>query len=87
MLYTKSKKTSKLFLIYVMVGFLSPTLTQADSVNSWGGDSGQIDAGKAAAQRAAIAKRAAKKQKALEEKKAAEEKKTAEEQKTKTEAN
>jgi hypothetical protein len=34
-----------------------PKQSLADTVNSWGGDSGSIDAGKAVAQREAIAKR------------------------------
>ena len=38
-------------------GLFIPMQSLADTVNSWGGDSGSIDAGKAAAQREAIAKR------------------------------
>lgn len=69
MLYFKSKKTSLALCFYVIFGLISPAITQADAVNAWGGESGKIDAGKAAAQREAAAKRAAKKQKAAEAKK------------------
>jgi hypothetical protein len=72
MLHIKSKMISSLLLFCVISGLLFSTLTQADTVNSWGGDSGRIDAGKAAEQRAASARRAAKKQKLAEAKKAAE---------------
>jgi len=71
MLTIKTKIISSLLFFCVILGSLSPTPTLADSVNSWGGDSGRIDAGKAAEQRAASAKRVAKKQKAAEAKKAA----------------
>jgi hypothetical protein len=83
MLHIKSKKISLLFCFCVISGLLSPALTQADEINAWGGDSGSIDAGKAAEQRAAAAKRAAKKQKKAkaEEKKAAESQKDTEAQK------
>ncbi|ESS73175.1 hypothetical protein MGMO_34c00190 [Methyloglobulus morosus KoM1] len=84
MLHFKSKIISLLLFFCVTLGLLSPALTQADEVNSWGGDSGSIDAGKAVEQRAAAAKRAAKKQKKAEEKKAAEAQKDAEVQKGKT---
>lgn len=84
MLHIKSKKTSLLVCFCVISGLLSPALTQADAVNAWGGDSGSIDAGKAAAQRAAAAKRAGKKQKKAEDKKATETEKAAEAQKEKT---
>lgn len=84
MFHIHSKKFSLLLCFCVVSGLLSPALTQADEVNSWGGDSGSIDAGKAAEQRAAAAKRAAKKQKKAEEKKAAETQKEAEVQKEKT---
>jgi sRNA-binding protein len=84
MLHIKSKKISLLVCFCVISGLLSPALTQADVVNAWGGDSGSIDAGKAAAQREAAAKRAAKKQKKVEEKKAAETEKAPEAQKEKT---
>jgi hypothetical protein len=67
----KSKIPLLLFLCLI-TGLLSPVVTHAEEVNSWGGDSGRIDAGKAAEQRAAAAKRAAKKQKKDEERKAAE---------------
>lgn len=72
MLHIKSKKISLLLCFCLISGLLSPALAQADEVNSWGGGSGSIDAGKAAVQREAAAKRAAKKQKKAEEKKAAE---------------
>lgn len=84
MLPIKFKKISLLVCFFVISGLLSPALTHADSVNAWGGDSGSIDAGKAAAQREAAAKRAAKKQKKAEEKKAPESEKAAETQKEKT---
>ncbi len=84
MLRFKSKILSLVLFFCVTSGLLSPALTQADEVNSWGGDSGSIDAGKAAEQRAAAAKRAAKKQKKAEEKKDAETQKDAEVQKGKT---
>lgn len=84
MLYINAKKFSLLLCFCFICGLLSPVLSQADEVNAWGGDSGSIDAGKAAAQRAAAAKRAAKKQKRAEEKKAAEEQKKAETQKEET---
>lgn len=57
MLALKSKKTALLISLCLMSGLVLPELTLADSVNAWGGDSGSIDAGKAAAQREAIAKR------------------------------
>ena len=66
MLHFKSKIISLLLCFCVISGLLIPALSQADEVNSWGGDSGSIDAGKAAAQRAAAAKRAAKKHKKAE---------------------
>jgi hypothetical protein len=84
MLHFKSKKISLLLCFCVISGLLPPALTQADEVNTWGGDSGSIDAGKAAAQRAAAAKRAAKKQKKAEGKKAAEAQKDAGVQKGET---
>ncbi len=84
MLHIKFKKISLALCFCLFSLLLSPALTQADEVNSWGGDSGSIDAGKAAAQREAAAKRAAKKQKKAEEKKAAEAQKKAEAQKEET---
>ena len=84
MLHIKSKKISLLVCLCVISGLFSPALTQADAVNAWGGDSGSIDKGKAAAQREAAAKRAAKKQKKAEEKKTAEAEKASEAQKEKT---
>jgi hypothetical protein len=57
MLTIKSKNMALLLSLCLMSGLVLPELTLADSVNSWGGDSGSIDAGKAAAQREAIAKR------------------------------
>lgn len=84
MLHIKTKKISLLLCFCVIIGLSSPVLTQADEVNSWGGDSGSIDAGKAAAQKAAAAKRAARKQKKDEEKKEAEAKMEAEAQKGET---
>ncbi|NOU12707.1 MAG: hypothetical protein HOO92_01890 [Methylococcaceae bacterium] len=72
MWHIKSKKNSLILCICVFFWLLSPALTQAGAVNTWGGESGKIDSGKAAEQRAAEAKRKAKKQKAAEEKKAAE---------------
>jgi hypothetical protein len=83
MLHIKPKKFPLLVFFCVISGLFCPALTQADSVNAWGGDSGAIDAGKAAAQREAAAKRAAKKQKRAEEKKAAETHQAAESQKEK----
>jgi hypothetical protein len=84
MLHIKFKKNLLLVYFCIIAGLLYPALTQADEVNSWGGDSGSIDAGKAAAQKAAAAKRVAKKQKREEEKKAAETQKDAEAQKRQT---
>jgi hypothetical protein len=84
MLHIKSKKISLMLCFCVITGLLFPALNHADEVNSWGGDSGSIDAGKAAVQREAAAKRAAKKQKKAEEKKAAEVHKGIEVQKGKT---
>jgi hypothetical protein len=84
MLHFKSKIISLLLCFCVISGLLIPALTHADEVNSWGGDSGSIDAGKAAAQRAAAAKRAAKKHQKAEEKKAADGKKDVETQKRET---
>jgi hypothetical protein len=84
MLHIKPKKIPLLFCFCVISGLLSTALTQADEINAWGGDSGSIDAGKAAEQRAAAAKRAAKKQKKAEEKKAAEPQKDTEAQKRET---
>jgi hypothetical protein len=84
MLDIKSKIISLLFCFCLISGLLSPALTQADEINAWGGDSGSIDAGKAAEQRAAAAKRAAKKQKKAEEKKAAGPQKDTETQKRET---
>lgn len=84
MLLIKSKYISYLLYLCLISGLLSPALTQADEINAWGGDSGSIDAGKAAEQRAAAAKRAAKKQKKAEEKKAAEPQKGTEAQKRET---
>lgn len=43
--------------VCLIYGVFMPMQSLADTVNSWGGDSGSIDAGKAAAQREAIAKR------------------------------
>ena len=71
MLHFKSKIISLLLCFCLISGLLIPAHIQADEVNSWGGDSGSIDAGKAAAQRAAAAKRAAKKHKKAEGEKAA----------------
>jgi hypothetical protein len=84
MLHFKSKKISLLLCSCVISWLLSPAPAYADEVNSWGGGSGSIDAGKAAVQRAAAAKRAAKKQKKAEEKKAAEGHKDTEVQKGET---
>jgi hypothetical protein len=84
MLHIKYKNISLLFCFCLISGLLSPALTRADKINAWGGDSGSIDAGKAAEQRAAAAKRAAKKQKKAEEKKAAEPQKGTEAQKRET---
>ncbi len=74
MLTIKAKKMALLLCFYLVSGLFSPMLTLAEPVNSWGGDSGSIDAGKAAAQREAIAKRKEriKQQKEAEAKKAAE---------------
>lgn len=74
MLTLKSKKTALLIILCLIFGLVLPELSLADSVNSWGGDSGSIDAGKAAAQREAIAKRKERirKQKEAEAQKAAE---------------
>ncbi len=73
MLTIKSKKMALLLSFCLISGLVLPELTLAESVNSWGGDSGSIDAGKAATQRAAIAKRKdrIKKQNEAEAKKAA----------------
>lgn len=70
----KSKTTALLISLCLICGLVLPELTLADSVNAWGGDSGSIDAGKAAAQREAIAKRKGRirKQKEAEAQKAAE---------------
>jgi hypothetical protein len=84
MLHIKSKKISLLLCSCVISWLLSPAPAYADEVNSWGGDSGSIDAGKAAVQRAAAVKRAAKKQKKAEEKKATETQKESNVQKEKT---
>jgi hypothetical protein len=74
MLTIKSKKMALLLSFILVSGLVLPELTLADSVNSWGGDSGSIDAGKAAAQREAIAKRKEKikKQKEAEAQKSSE---------------
>jgi hypothetical protein len=74
MLSIKSKKMALLLSVCLISGLVLPELTLAESVNSWGGDSGSIDAGKAATQRAAIAKRKEriKQEKEAEAKKAAE---------------
>ena len=84
MLHIKFKKIVLLLCFCVIQGLLTPTLTQADEVNSWGGDSGSIDAGKAAEQRAAAAKRAAKKQKKVDEKMVVESQKDVKDQKRET---
>lgn len=85
MLHIKFKKNLLVLCFCVTSALFTPALTQADEINAWGGDSGSIDAGKAAEQRAAAAKRAAKKQKKAEEKKAAEsQQKDAEAQKRET---
>jgi hypothetical protein len=84
MLHIRSKIILLMLLLSLIYGLFSPVLTQAGEVNTWGGDSGSIDAGKAAAQREAAAKRAAKKQKKIEENKAAEAKKDTEVQKRET---
>ena len=76
MLHNKAKKFSFLLCICVISWLLTSPLTQADEVNSWGGESGSIDAGKAAVQRAAIEKRKAR----IKQKKEAEAKKAAEAQ-------
>jgi hypothetical protein len=72
MLHIKFKRIPLLLFFCIISGLSSPAITLADEVNTWGGESGKIDAGKAAEQRAAAAKRAAKKKKADEAKKAAE---------------
>jgi hypothetical protein len=72
MLPIKYNKTILTLCFCISLGLLAPAVSHADEVNSWGGTSGPIDAGKAAEQRAAVARREAKKQKRAEEKKAAE---------------
>ena len=84
MLHVRSKIVLLMLFLSLISGLFSPVLTRADEVNTWGGDSGSIDAGKAAAQREAAAKRAAKKQKKIEENKAADAKKDTEAQKRET---
>jgi hypothetical protein len=74
MLSIKSKKMALLLSVCLISGLVLSELTLAETVNSWGGDSGSIDAGKAATQRAAIAKRKEriKQEKEAEAQKAAE---------------
>lgn len=84
MLHIRFKIILLMLFFCLISGLFSPVLTQADEVNTWGGDSGSIDAGKAAAQREAAAKRAAKKQKKIEENKTTDAKKDTETQKRET---
>jgi hypothetical protein len=72
MLPIKYKKSLVTLCFWLSLVLLAPAVSHADEINSWGGTSGPIDAGKAAEQRAAVARREAKKQKRAEEKKAAE---------------
>lgn len=90
MLYTKSKKITLPLCLCIVSALLFPALTQADTaIVLAASDTGEIAAGQAAAQKAALAKKAADRQKAAEAKKAAEaqtnveEQATAEEQKEK----
>jgi hypothetical protein len=48
MLSIKSKKMALLLSVCLISGLVLSELTLAETVNSWGGDSGSIDAGKAA---------------------------------------